>query len=81
MQETKFFAIFQICDKSRDLLGGTLSHEAILRLISERCNRLIVIVSPAFLKSRANTFFTSCAQSIGISTIRIKRFKQIFISN
>lgn len=57
----------QLCVKDRDLLGGLSSqHSAMLRLISERCNRLIVIISPAFLQSPANTFFIDFAQALGI---------------
>lgn len=63
--------LFQLCEKSRDLLGGTISHDAILRLIRDRCNRLIVIVSPAFLESRANTFFMTYAQALGIGKCSI----------
>lgn len=57
---------FQLCDESRDLLGGTLKNDAILQLIRERCNRLIIVVSPAFLESSANAFFMSYAQALGI---------------
>uniref|UniRef100_T1I0G5 Uncharacterized protein n=3 Tax=Rhodnius prolixus TaxID=13249 RepID=T1I0G5_RHOPR len=37
-----------------------------MRLISERCNRLIIVVSPSFLDSPANKFFVTFAQAIGI---------------
>lgn len=64
---------FKLCLKNRDLLGGIMfEHEAIMRLISERCNRLIVIVSPAFLKSSANEFFVSFAQALAIEEKRRK---------
>lgn len=56
----------QLCVKERDLIGGSFQHEAILRMISERCERLIVVLSPAFLESPANTFFMSFAQALGI---------------
>lgn len=49
-----------------------MRHDAILRLISERCNRLIVIMSPAFFKSAANTFFMSYAQALGIGECRLR---------
>lgn len=52
--------------KERDLIGGTFEHDAILRMISERCERLIVVISPAFLASAANSFFTIFAQALGI---------------
>lgn len=37
-----------------------------MRVISERCERLIVIFSNAFFSSAANTFFVKFAQAIGI---------------
>lgn len=62
--------VFQLCLKDRDLIGGvTFEHEAVMTLISERCNRLIVIVSTNFLKSPANKFFLNYAQALGIGTI------------
>lgn len=59
---------FDLCVKDRDLLGGlTMESEAILNLISKRCNRLIVIVSKAFLKSRMEVYISNFGQSVGIS--------------
>lgn len=48
------------------MVGGQFEHEAVMNLIAERCNRLVVIVSPAFFESAANTFFTNFAQAIAI---------------
>ncbi|CAK9812434.1 Myeloid differentiation primary response protein MyD88 [Anthophora quadrimaculata] len=57
----------KLCLKDRDLIGGvTFEYEAVMTLISERCNRLIVIVSSNFLKSPANKFFLNYAQALGI---------------
>lgn len=58
--------------KERDLMGGTVELDAILRMISERCERLIVVISQAFLNSHANEFLTSFAQSLGIEQGRRK---------
>ncbi|XP_069672076.1 myeloid differentiation primary response protein MyD88 [Periplaneta americana] len=56
-----------LCLKDRDLIGGlTFEHEAIMRLIAKRCNRLIVVASPNFLKSEANKFFVTFATAVGI---------------
>lgn len=56
----------QLCLKERDLIGGTFESDAIMRMISERCDRLIVIFSKAFFESQANTFFVKFAQALGI---------------
>ncbi|XP_026666950.1 myeloid differentiation primary response protein MyD88 isoform X2 [Ceratina calcarata] len=57
----------KLCLKDRDLIVGvTFEHEAIMTLISERCNRLIVIISPNFLNSSANKFFLNYAQALSI---------------
>ncbi|XP_031371117.1 myeloid differentiation primary response protein MyD88 isoform X2 [Apis dorsata] len=56
----------KLCLKDQ-LLGGIIfEHEAVMKLISERCNRLIIIISPNFLKSPANKFFLNYAQALGI---------------
>lgn len=57
----------KLCLRDRDLVGGlTFEHEAIMRLIARRCNRLIVIASPNFLRSEANKFFVTFATALGI---------------
>lgn len=57
---------YKLCVKDRDLKGGTFEHEAMITLIAERCNRLIVLVSPEFIKnSNANKFFVNYAQALG----------------
>lgn len=58
---------YSLCIKDRDLLGGlSFESEAILNLLSKRCNRLIIIVSKAFLKSPMLVFITNFAQALGI---------------
>lgn len=57
----------KLCVKERDLVAGiAFEHKAIIELISERCNRLIVILSPAYLKSSASKFVVHYAQALGI---------------
>ncbi|CAL4122493.1 unnamed protein product, partial [Meganyctiphanes norvegica] len=57
--------------KDRDLLGGLhLEPETIARLITERCNRVIVVLSPEFLNSNTNLYFTNFAQSLSIEQRR-----------
>lgn len=46
--------------------GLSFEHDAIRRLLTERCNRLIVILSPAFVLSPLNEFIANLAQSVGI---------------
>lgn len=58
---------YSLCVKDRDLLGGlSFENDAILNLLSKRCNRLIIIVSRAFLKSPMQIFITNYAQALGI---------------
>jgi TIR domain len=58
---------YSLCVKDRDLLGGlSFESDAILNLLSKRCNRLIIIISKAFLKSPMQIFITNFAQALGI---------------
>ena len=60
----------KLCLKDRDLIAGiSFEHTAIMKLISERCNRLITVISPEFLRSTANTFFINFAQATGIGEL------------
>ncbi|XP_030759145.1 myeloid differentiation primary response protein MyD88 [Sitophilus oryzae] len=56
----------KLCVRARDLLAGNPEHESVIKLITERCGRVIVIISPEFLKSNVNKFFYSLTQSISI---------------
>ena len=56
----------QLCIKDRDLLCGSYELDTITRLISGRCQRVIVVLSPAFLKSVANEFFTNFALHLSV---------------
>lgn len=58
---------YSLCVKERDLLGGlSFESDAILNLLSKRCNRLIIIISKAFLNSPMEIFITNFAQALGI---------------
>lgn len=58
---------FKICVKDRDLIGGlAIEHEAIMRIISQRCDGLIVIVTKAFFKSTFNTYFINFGTALQI---------------
>uniref|UniRef100_A0A182T8C6 TIR domain-containing protein n=1 Tax=Anopheles maculatus TaxID=74869 RepID=A0A182T8C6_9DIPT len=57
----------QLCLKDRDILSGSnFEHEVISRLISERCRRVVVIISKAFLESPLNDFTVTFAQALQI---------------
>ncbi|XP_055536182.1 myeloid differentiation primary response protein MyD88 [Wyeomyia smithii] len=57
----------KVCVKDRDLLAGiSFEHEAIIRLISERCRRLVIVISKEFLSSPLNEFFVTFAQALQI---------------
>ncbi|XP_033209777.1 myeloid differentiation primary response protein MyD88 [Belonocnema kinseyi] len=69
----------KLCTRERDLIGGiTFEHDAIMQLISERCNRLIAIISPDFLKSPANQFFLKYAHAVQIETRQRKLIPFIY---
>lgn len=57
---------YSICSKDGNLLGGSFESDAILNLLTKRCNRLIIIISKAFLKSPMQLFITNFAQALGI---------------
>ena len=59
--------MFQLCLKDRDLVGGLqFESDSIVRLIIERCMRVIVVLSPEFLASNANNFFVLFAHALSI---------------
>nr|WCL52337.1 myeloid differentiation primary response protein MyD88 [Gryllodes sigillatus] len=63
----------KLCVRDRDLVAGhVFEHEAIMRLIADRCNRLVVVISESFLQSEANKFFCTFAQALGIDKKRRK---------
>lgn len=62
----------KLCVKDRDMVGGIVESDAIMKLITERCNRLIVIISDAFFHSPWNKFFFTYAQKLGIGMLKLK---------
>lgn len=60
----------KVCLKDRDLLVGTMELEAVTKLISERCNKVAVILTPEFFNSTANKFYSTLAQSRAITENR-----------
>ncbi|XP_044269619.1 myeloid differentiation primary response protein MyD88 [Tribolium madens] len=60
----------KFCVKDRDLVGGGLEMDKMIKLITERCNRLVVILSDSFFKSSANGYYLSFAHAYGIESQR-----------
>jgi len=50
----------------RDLCVGTAEHVASVDLIKERCDKVVAIFSPSFVKSRENLFLANFAQHVAI---------------
>nr|XP_045624951.1 myeloid differentiation primary response protein MyD88-like [Procambarus clarkii] len=61
----------KLCLKDRDLVGGLqFESDSIVRLIIERCTRVIVVLSPEFLASSANNFFILFAHALSVDQRR-----------
>lgn len=61
----------KLCLKDRDLVGGLqFESDSIVRLIIERCTRVIVVLSPEFLASSANNFFVLFAHALSVDQRR-----------
>lgn len=55
-----------LCERERHLLPGIpIEHEGTMKLIQERCRRVIVVLSPMFLQSPVNNFLTMFASFNG----------------
>ena len=50
----------------RDLLIGVIEHSATMKMIASRCGKLILVLSPSFLKSSINKYLLKYAESISI---------------
>lgn len=58
----------QLCVKDRDIIPGAgFEHEAITYLISERCNWLIVIITPNFIDCPAQKFIYNYSVALALS--------------
>lgn len=47
-------------------MAGTMEHAASVDIIEKRCDRVLMIVSPSFLKSKTNTFLTNFTNFVGV---------------
>uniref|UniRef100_A0A6A7G976 Myeloid differentiation factor 88 n=1 Tax=Hirondellea gigas TaxID=1518452 RepID=A0A6A7G976_9CRUS len=61
----------KICVKDRDLIGGLqFESNSIVRIITERCSRVIVLLSNSFLQSPQNSFFMLFAHALSVDQRR-----------
>ncbi|XP_065353071.1 myeloid differentiation primary response protein MyD88-A [Cloeon dipterum] len=59
--------------KNRDLIPGVFEFDAVLEMIANRCNKIVVIFSdPLFQNDKLNSFLVSYAQVVGIETDKRK---------
>jgi succinyl-CoA synthetase alpha subunit len=67
-----------VFEKTRDLVPGVFEFDAVMELIANRCNKIIVIFSDnLFQNDSINSFLVSFAQSVGIGNFSIKAVKNI----
>lgn len=59
---------FQLCTEDRLQAGHMTPYAPVAQLISERCKRIILVCSPEFLSSQANTFYRDYAQAVSIES-------------
>ncbi|KAJ8723009.1 hypothetical protein PYW07_004189 [Mythimna separata] len=59
---------FQLCTEDRLQAGHMTPYAPVAQLISERCKRIILVYSPEFLSSQANTFYRDYAQAVSIES-------------
>nr|AHH80650.1 MyD88 [Antheraea pernyi] len=69
---------FQICTKERLLPGHATEYAPVAQLISKRCLYIILVYSPHFLMSPANTFYRDYAQAVTIES-KQQTFQRKFI--
>ncbi|XP_067143609.1 myeloid differentiation primary response protein MyD88-like [Centruroides vittatus] len=68
----------KLCLKDRNLMPGVNVYEAIVKIIDERCNRMLVILSPEFLQSEECKFQTRYATGLAISQLKRKLIPLVY---
>nr|XP_014102781.1 uncharacterized protein LOC106627244 [Bactrocera oleae] len=63
---------FGLVFKNRDLLGGTFFHDAVTELMEDRCNYVLLIVTPNFNRDYESCFFFHNAQTLQLQENRRK---------
>lgn len=59
---------FQLCTKEKLLPGHATEYAPVAQLISQRCQYIVLVYSPDFLMSPANTFYRDYAQAVSIES-------------
>ncbi|CAG9783480.1 unnamed protein product [Diatraea saccharalis] len=59
---------FKLCTEYDIEVGYGTQYAPVAQLISERCHRIILVYSPAFIDSLANGFYSDYAQAVSIET-------------
>lgn len=59
---------FKLCTEYDIEVGYGTQYAPVAQLISERCYRIILVYSPAFIDSPANSFYSDYAQAVGIES-------------
>ncbi|CAH0406736.1 unnamed protein product [Chilo suppressalis] len=59
---------FKLCTEYDIEVGYGTQYAPVSKLISERCHRIILVYSPAFIDSPANSFYSNYAQAVSIET-------------
>lgn len=68
----------QIFVKSRDLIAGGFEQKLIKRMIEERCERLLLVISEGFFKCAENEFYMDYAEAMGIQNRQRKILPVIY---
>lgn len=58
---------FKLCIKDRNLVAGVDVYDALVKIIDERCNRMLIILSPEFLQSEECKFQSRYASGLAIA--------------
>ncbi|XP_012231475.1 myeloid differentiation primary response protein MyD88-like [Linepithema humile] len=66
MQKLQTEYKLKLCYHQNMIAGLPFEHEAVMKLISKRCNKLLVILSPNFLRHPTNQFLLSYTQALSI---------------
>ena len=52
------------------MVAGTIEHSASVEILDRRCDKVLTVFTPSFLKSRKNKLYTDIAQFLGVQRQR-----------